>query len=154
MSRGVCSGIERPRLLSGGISVDERGTVRHVNGFDFQGVKRFYLVENHRPGQVRAWHGHRREAKYVTVLTGAALVAAVAIDDWERPSLDMPAERFVLSADAPAVLFIPPGHANGSMSLTADARLLYFSTATLEESRADDVRFPARTWDPWEVLER
>lgn len=145
---------QRPLLLPGGVSVDERGAVRHVNAFDFAGVKRFYLIENHRPGLVRAWHGHRREAKYVTVVTGAALVAAVAIDDWERPALDAPVERFVLSAQAPAVLYLPPGHANGSMSLTADTRLLYFSTATLEESRADDLRFPARTWDPWEVAER
>ena len=145
---------QRPRLLAGGLNVDDRGTVRHVNAFDFDGVKRFYIVENHQAGLVRAWHGHRREAKYVTVLTGAALVAAVAIDDWEHPALDMPVERFVLSASNPTVLFIPPGHANGFMSLTADARLAFFSTATLEESRADDVRFSARTWNPWGVEER
>jgi dTDP-4-dehydrorhamnose 3,5-epimerase len=141
-------------LLTGGINVDDRGTIRHVNGFEFDGVKRFYVVENHRAGLVRAWHGHRREAKCVTVLTGAALVAAVAIDDWKQPALDAPVERFVLSSSAPAVLFIPPGYANGFMSLTPDARLVFFSTATLDESRADDVRFPARTWDPWGVEER
>jgi dTDP-4-dehydrorhamnose 3,5-epimerase len=117
-------------------------------------VKRFYVVENLRAGLVRAWHGHRREAKYVTVLTGAAVVAAVHVDDWECPSRDAAVERFVLSASAPGVVFIPPGHANGFMSLTADARLVFFSTATLEESRSDDVRFPARTWDPWGVEER
>ena len=143
-----------PRLIQGGTSVDDRGSVRHVNGFEFDGVKRFYMVENHRAGLVRAWHGHRREAKYVTALTGAALVAAVRIDDWERPSLDAPVERFVLSATNPAVLFVPAGYANGFMSLTKDARLVFFSTATLEESRHDDVRFPARTWDPWGVEER
>jgi dTDP-4-dehydrorhamnose 3,5-epimerase len=87
-------------------------------------------------------------------MTGAALVAVVAIDDWEHPALDAPVERFVLSASTPAVLVIPPGHANGFMSLTADARLVFFSTATLDESRGDDVRFPARTWDPWGVEER
>lgn len=145
---------ERPRLLTGGVSVDDRGAVRHVNTFDFAGVKRFYVVDNHRSGLVRAWHGHRREAKYVTVVAGAALVATVAIEDWERPALGAPVERFVLSANTPAVLYVPPGHANGFMSLTADARLVFFSTATLDESRADDVRFPSRTWNPWEVEER
>lgn len=142
------------RLLTGAVNVDDRGAVRHVNGFTFDGVRRFYVVENHRAGLVRAWHGHRREAKYVTVLTGAALVAAVPIDDWAKPRLDAPVERFVLSAASPSVLFIPPGHANGFMSLTGDARLAFFSTATLEESRADDIRFPARTWNPWDVEER
>lgn len=148
------SGERRPRLLAGGVNVDDRGAVRHVNAFDFEGVKRFYVVENHQTGLVRAWHGHRREAKYVTVLGGAAIVAAVEIDDWETPSLDAPVERFVLSASNPAVLFIPPGYANGFMSLTPDARLVFFSTATLDESRADDVRFPARLWNPWGVEER
>jgi dTDP-4-dehydrorhamnose 3,5-epimerase len=144
----------RPRLLRGEVHVDDRGTVRHVNAFDFEGVKRFYVVENHRVGLVRAWHGHRREAKYVTVVTGAALLAVVAIDDWECPSLDAPVERFVLSASSPAVLFVPAGYANGFMSLTGDARLVFFSTTTLDESRDDDVRFPARTWDPWGIEER
>ena len=34
------------------------------------------------------------------------------------------------------------------------ARLLWFSTATLAESAADDYRFPARYWDCWKVEER
>jgi dTDP-4-dehydrorhamnose 3,5-epimerase len=40
------------------------------------------------------------------------------------------------------------------MSLTPDAKLVFFSTATLEESRNDDYRFPARYWDVWQVDER
>ena len=65
-----------PLLLEGGLAVDDRGSVAFVNAFDFEGVKRFYVVANHRQGFVRAWHAHRREAKYVTVVTGAAVVAA------------------------------------------------------------------------------
>ncbi len=76
------------------------------------------------------------------------------MDDWETPARDAPVDRFVLSATNPSVLFIPPGYANGFMSLTADARLVFFSTASLEESRADDVRFDARTWNPWKIEER
>ena len=33
-----------PRLYSGGISVDDRGSLSFVNDFDFAGIKRFYLV--------------------------------------------------------------------------------------------------------------
>lgn len=143
-----------PTLIVGGANTDDRGTVTFVNGFEFAGVQRFYLVANHRSGLVRAWHAHRREAKYVTVVRGAAVVAAVRVDDWEHPSPDLVPVRYVLSADQPSVLFIPPGHANGFMSLTDGAKLLFFSTATLEESRADDVRFDARLWDPWGVVER
>jgi dTDP-4-dehydrorhamnose 3,5-epimerase len=142
------------RLIPGDVAVDDRGSVRFVNDFDFAGVKRFYAVNNHRQGFVRAWHAHRREAKYVTVLTGAALVGAVAVDDWDAPSHDLSVYRTVLSAGKPRVLYIPPGHANGFMSLSPDAQLLFFSTATLEESLGDDVRYPARYWDIWTVDER
>jgi hypothetical protein len=31
---------------------------------------------------------------------------------------------------------------------------MFFSTSTLEESLRDDIRFPARYWDPWQVEER
>jgi dTDP-4-dehydrorhamnose 3,5-epimerase-like enzyme len=142
------------RLLVGDLAVDERGEVGFVNDFDFSGVKRFYTVRNHHRGFVRAWHGHRQEAKYVTVVAGAALVAAVQVDDWQRPSKSLEVVRYVLSAARPRVLFIPPGHANGFMSLTDDARVMFFSTATLAESQGDDIRFDARYWDVWTIEER
>lgn len=143
-----------PQLLEGGLSVDDRGEVGFVNDFDFAAVKRFYLVTNHRTGFVRAWHAHRRESKYVMVVRGAALVGAVEIDNWETPSSETKVWRYVLSARKPAVLFIPAGYANGFMSLTDDTKLIFFSTAALAESRDDDVRYDARHWDIWTVVER
>ena len=158
-----------PILIEGSIAIDDRGPVSFVNSFDFAGapmmppVRRFYLVSNHQPGQVRAWHAHKKEAKYVTAISGTALVCAARVEeqDWNRtddhqdPKLRVnQPQRFVLSASKPAVLFIPPGYANGWMSLTADAKLMFFSTATLDESSADDYRFPARYWNPWKVEER
>ena len=143
-----------PRLVQGGLAVDDRGEVGFVNDFDFAGVRRFYMVSNHRAGFVRAWHAHRREAKYVLVAQGAAIVGAVPIDNWEKPSTDVKVSRFVLTAKKPAVLYIPPGYANGFMSLTEYAKLLFFSTSSLEESRDDDVRYDARYWDIWCVEER
>jgi dTDP-4-dehydrorhamnose 3,5-epimerase len=143
-----------PILLEGGLGVDDRGQVAFVNGFGFEGVKRFYMVSNHRQGFIRAWHGHKREAKYVSVVQGSALVCAVKVDDWDHPSVDSPIHRHVLSAQKPSVLFIPAGFANGFMSLTEDAKLMFFSTSTVEESRNDDIRFESRHWDPWQVVER
>ncbi|MCM3878421.1 MAG: dTDP-4-dehydrorhamnose 3,5-epimerase family protein [Thermoanaerobaculia bacterium] len=146
--------MEGPVLIPGGLAADDRGHLAFVNGFDFAGVRRFYLVENHRRGFVRAWHAHRHEAKHVLAVSGSALVCAVEIDDWDRPSKSLPVSRFVLSSRSPAVLSIPAGYANGFMSLTDGARLLFFSTASLEQSRGDDVRYDARYWNPWEVVER
>jgi dTDP-4-dehydrorhamnose 3,5-epimerase-like enzyme len=143
-----------PRLIGGGSATDDRGTLRFVNEIDLSAVRRFYVVSNHRAGMVRAWHGHQREGKYVTVLQGAAVVAAVHVADWTKPDPKARVHRFVLSANSPSVLFIPPGYANGAMSLTADALIQYFSTATLDESKGDDIRFDARFWNPWQVEER
>ena len=145
---------QQPTLIPGGLAVDDRGSLGFVNDFDFAGVRRFYTVTNHSAGFVRAWHAHRREAKYVTVVNGAAIVAAVEIDDWDEPSKDLTVHRYVLSAERPSVLYIPAGYANGFMSLTADAKLAFFSTSTLDESRGDDIRYDARYWDPWYVEER
>jgi dTDP-4-dehydrorhamnose 3,5-epimerase-like enzyme len=145
---------ETPFLSEGGLGVDDRGEVAFANDFHFDGVKRFYLVSNHRSGFVRAWHAHRREAKYVMAVQGAAIVAAVLIDDWEHPSKEAHVHRYVLSSNKPAVLYIPAGYANGFMSLTSDAKLMFFSTSSMEETRGDDIRYDAHYWDAWQVIER
>lgn len=146
--------MDEPRLIEGGLSVDDRGSVAFVNSFAFDGVKRFYVVANHRAGFVRAWHGHKLERKYVMVVAGSAIVGAVRIDNWEHPSKDLPVHRYVLSAEKPAILYIPPGYANGFMTLTADTKLIFFSTASVEESRNDDIRYDAHYWDAWKIVER
>ena len=146
--------MSEPRLIKGGLAVDDRGQVSFINDFDFDGVKRFYAVENHRRGFIRAWHAHRKESKYVMVVKGAALIGAVAIDDWDNPSKDATVHRHVLSAASPSVLFVPAGYANGFMSLAENTKILFFSTRTLEESLGDDIRYDARYWNPWTVEER
>jgi dTDP-4-dehydrorhamnose 3,5-epimerase len=145
---------DNPILTRGQCAVDDRGTVSFVNDFKFTDVKRFYTVSNHRAGFVRAWHGHKHEAKYCTAVKGNLVVCCIQIDDWDKPSANLPIQRFVLSEHTPAVLHVPPGYVNGFMSLTEAAKIMFFSTSTLEESMKDDIRFPSRQWDPWRVEER
>jgi dTDP-4-dehydrorhamnose 3,5-epimerase-like enzyme len=145
---------KEPRVIEGGLAVDDRGQVSFVNDFDFIDVKRFYMVSNHKAGFVRAWHAHKKEAKYVLVVKGAAIVGAVAIDNWDKPSKKAEVKRFVLSEKKPCVLYIPAGYANGFMSLTEDAQLIFFSTSNIEESLGDDIRYDARHWDIWTAEER
>jgi dTDP-4-dehydrorhamnose 3,5-epimerase-like enzyme len=136
--------------LEGGLSVDDRGSVSFVNSFDFKKVKRFYVVENHAKGFVRAWHGHRHEEKYVFVVQGAALVGCLPLDYKEGDVI----ERHVLSAAKPQILHIPKGYANGFKTLTDDTKVIFYSTATLAESLKDDERFPAYQWNIWNVEAR
>ncbi len=136
-----------PHLLTGGTVVDERGSVRFVNDFNFEKIKRFYQVENYHRGYIRAWHGHKKENKYVYVARGSALIGSVNLDTQEI-------QKFVLSDKEPRILWIPENHANGFMTLTDDAILIFFSSNTLEESKADDIRFPHDKWDIWDIENR
>lgn len=131
------------KLLTGGIAVDDRGQLRFVNDFNFEGVKRFYQVENHRQGFIRAWHGHKKEGKYVYVAAGTALVGVVNMDTKE-------VSKFVLSAKAPKILYIPPNHYNGFKTLEENTTLMFFSTTTLQESLNDDIRVNYDAWNIWD----
>jgi dTDP-4-dehydrorhamnose 3,5-epimerase-like enzyme len=149
--------MQEPVMFDGGVFPDDRGLVKCVNSCVFPNVKRFYLVENWEPGFIRAWHGHKIEAKYVTVVSGSAIIAAVKVSDWENPKQDnkeFRVHRHVLSAERPQILYIPAGYANGSMTLLPGTKIMYFSTTTWEESRGDDYRFPYQHWNPWEIEKR
>lgn len=132
------------KLFEGKIIPDDRGTVRFINDFTFEGVKRFYQVENHRSGFIRAWHGHKFEGKYVYVVTGAALIGVVGLDDEK-----VIPEKFVLSEEVPKILWIPPNNANGIMTLREKTKIIFYSTSTLDESKGDDVRFEYDKWNIW-----
>tara|TARA_Y100000310_G_scaffold338470_1_gene428202 strand:+ start:1764 stop:2180 length:417 start_codon:yes stop_codon:yes gene_type:complete len=131
------------RRIQGDSFIDDRGAIRFVNDFDFSDIKRFYQVENHKKGFIRAWHAHDREGKYVYVAKGTALVGAVNTETEE-------VNKFVLSSQKPSVLFIPPGYANGFKNLEEGTIILFFSTSTIEESKGDDTRYD---WDKWNIWE-
>lgn len=131
------------KILQGGVSVDDRGSLRFINDFNFEGVKRFYQVQNHRQGFIRAWHGHKKEGKYVYVVKGSALIGAVHMDTED-------VQKFVLTSDQPKILFIPPNHYNGFKSLEDGTIIQFFSTATLSETLDDDIRHPHDKWNIWD----
>ncbi len=149
-------GMRDLRLIQGGIAVDDRGCLNFANDFNFYGVKRFYQVQNFSTSTIRAFHGHLKEAKYVYVAKGSAIVAAVELDDVKSPSKNKKVNRFILSDKKPQVLFIPPKYANGFRPLEEDTRILFFSTSSLEESKGDDYRFPVDYWgkEVWEIENR
>ena len=140
------------KLIKGGIAIDDRGSLRFVNDFDFNNVKRFYQVENHRRGFIRAWHGHEKEGKYVWVASGTALIGAIPLAAEKEDLSKM--TKHVLSDKSPAILWIPPGFYNGFMNLEEKTNILFFSTSTLDESKGDDIRQPFDTWNIWQEFFR
>jgi dTDP-4-dehydrorhamnose 3,5-epimerase len=127
------------------VFVDDRGSIRFVNDFNFQDVKRFYQVENHERGFIRAWHGHKKEGKYVYVVKGSAWVAAINMDT------DSVIQKIVLSDKSPKILYIPPGHFNGFQSLEEGTIIQFFSTVSIEESQGDDYRLP---YDKFRIFDK
>jgi dTDP-4-dehydrorhamnose 3,5-epimerase-like enzyme len=132
----------KEKIISGGLAVDDRGSVRFINEFDFKGVKRFYHVENHKRGFIRAWHGHIKEGKYVYVVDGSALIGVVNMKTKE-------VSKYILSNKSPKILWIPPGYFNGFKSLEENTKIMFFSTSSLEESLGDDIRKDFDEWDIW-----
>lgn len=147
---------EKPTITEGGLAIDDRGQLVFANDFDFKKVKRFYLAENFTLDTIRAFHGHLKEEKWVLVVSGSAIVAAVEMDDVKNPNKKNEVNRFILSEKTPRILHIPAGYANGFRALEPGTKIMFFSSSALEESKGDDYRFPANYWgdDIWRVEDR
>ena len=78
--------LNKPQLIEGGLAIDDRGHLIFANNFSFNHIKRFYMVENFSTDTIRAFHGHMKEAKYVFVVSGSAILAAVHLDNIKKPS--------------------------------------------------------------------
>ena len=76
------------------------------------------------------------------------------IDNWEKPSKNLPVEKFIVTEKNPKIVHVPAGYANGFKTLVQDTKLIFFSTSTLEESKNDDFRYDSRYWNPWDIEER
>lgn len=136
------------KLINGNYAVDDRGYVSFVNDFKFDDVKRFYIVENHQPQFVRAWHGHLHEKKYVQVLNGSAKFGVVDLDTKEI------IYQGVLSHRKPQILSIPEGCANGFMTLEPNTKIIFYSNKELSESLNDDIRYHFAEWNIWNIEPR
>lgn len=143
-------------LIDGGLSVDDRGCVRFVNDFSFSKVKRFYQVDNFSVNTIRAFHGHKKEAKYVYVSSGSALIIVAKLPGIKVKKLKDAYKKFILSSKKPQILHIPPKHINGFKALEKDTTLMFFSTTTLKESLSDDFRYPYDIFgrDIWKTQNR
>jgi dTDP-4-dehydrorhamnose 3,5-epimerase-like enzyme len=142
--------LNEPSILSGGISVDDRGMVSFHNSLDLTEWRRFYFVSNHEVGFVRAWHGHKIERKIAVPVSGTFLLACVRIKNWEAPDTAEQPQLYTLSSNSPRALYIPAGFANGFKSLTQHSTIMFLSSSTLEQSHSDDFRYPWNYWNPWE----
>ena len=146
----------KPESRSLDVFGDDRGVFAPVvsiskpKGDDHKTViKRVYYVYNYGKNIIRGFHYHRKEWKYFTIVSGSAKFVAV------NPKNPDELYSFTSSARKPNLITIPPGYANGWVSLEDNTILLCASSATLDASLKDDKRYDPFTWgDVWTVKGR
>lgn len=136
-------------IFNGNLFEDDRGRLTFFNDFPMDSIKRMYQIHHESINVIRAWQGHKIENKFFYVLEGEFLIAKVAIDDFNAPSIDLIPEITKLSSQSPQILHVPNGYANGFKALTPNSRLLIFSDLDLQESKNDDYRFTSDLWFDW-----
>lgn len=137
------------KIIEGGISVDYRGQISHVNDLNMSEVERFYVIHQNDTSIIRAWHAHQHEKKWFYVIKGSFKMAFVKIDNWENPSPDLKPEIFHLSDKESKVLYIPEGYANGIKAEEPDSILMVFSNKILSEAVNDSWRYDSKMWVEW-----
>ncbi|MBU1084657.1 MAG: dTDP-4-dehydrorhamnose 3,5-epimerase family protein [Candidatus Omnitrophota bacterium] len=144
----------RPELVELEFYSDERGyLVPMSNSLSPEmnsAVKRTYIVGNFGKGVIRGMHFHKKETKIFYIAHGAAKFVGINPDSPEDDR-----HVFVLSDKKPGMVIIPPGYANGWMSLADDTILVALSTSSFEESAKDDKRYDPYQWgDIWSLKAR
>jgi dTDP-4-dehydrorhamnose 3,5-epimerase-like enzyme len=143
----------------------EKNLLSNFAGVDLHDVKRVYFIQNSQKDVVRGFHYHKAETKYFVLLQGMAKFITAKLADCDVDYLqslkDSNAEgeydldTRVLSHRQQQMLIVPPGYANGWMSLTDDCSLLALSSSTFEMSKNDDRRIPPDIFgNVWKVKAR
>ena len=140
------------KVLEGGLFVDGRGELRHMNDFDMQGAHRYYVITQRSAEVIRGWHGHRYEGKWFQCLLGGFNMAFVKVDDWEDPSPGLRPELFTLTDGKSEMIVLPPGYANCIRATEPDSILLVFSGKRLPEAESDSWRWPPEMWNGDKIL--
>lgn len=141
------------KIIEGEIFRDERGRISSLNAFRFQGVERFYFIHHPDTSVIRGWHGHQHEKKWFYCVKGAFTVGLVEIDDWDRPSENLKAEKYHLTETDSKIICVPEGYANIIKASIPDSVLLVFSGKTLPEAYSDSWRYDKKLWIEWDSNE-
>lgn len=136
----------KPKIIDGGKFSDHRGSISYVNDFSFADIERFYIISNSLENPVRAWQGHKLDAKNFYCLSGSFNIHFIKIDKWKNPSKDLTIETVFVSESDSKIVHIPAGYANAIESLEENSKLISFSTLPLTNLSDDDVRYPSDYW--------
>lgn len=137
------------KIIDGEIFRDQRGQISSLNAFRFPGVERFYFIHHPDTAIIRGWHGHQHEKKWFYCVKGAFTIGLVEIDDWENPSPDLKAQKYLLTEEESRIICVPEGYANCIKASIPGSILLVFSGKTLPEAYSDSWRYDNKLWITW-----
>jgi hypothetical protein len=129
-----------PKIIVGGVNFDQRGALYYNNDFDASAIKRMYVIENSSTDFVRAWQGHKVEQRWFTALQGSFEIKLIAIDNWDKPSIDLQINTIILFSNSMNILQIPKGFISSIQALEKSSKLLVMSDYSFGEIN-DEYRF-------------
>lgn len=124
-------------------NADERGALMELLRSDdpiFSAFGQAYVTYNY-PDVIRAWHYHRRQDDYWTVVRG--MVKAVLFDDRERSATRGEVNEFFLGEQNRILIRIPAGVIHGYKTIGKETSLLLnFPTRVYNHQAPDEYRLP------------
>lgn len=127
-------------MLHGKRHEDKRGIITFNNEFEASRIKRIYTIENHSVDFVRGWQGHKIEQRWFACMKGKFEICVIKIDDFEKPSKDLEAQKYILDNNTLAYLHVPSGCITAIRSLETESKLLVLADYALGEIQ-DEYRF-------------
>jgi dTDP-4-dehydrorhamnose 3,5-epimerase-like enzyme len=104
-------------------------------------IKRIYVIENKNEDIVRAWQGHKIEQRWFSVIEGKFRIQLIEVDNWDKPSKNLPKIEFILKSENLDVLHVPPGFISCIQSLDKKSKLIAFTDYKLGEIN-DEFKYP------------
>ena len=129
-----------PHIIFGGNHIDHRGELKFNNSFNMAQVKRFYSISLNKK-HIRRWQGHKIEQRWFTAISGRFNIQLISVDNWVKPSINLPKIDFELSSKTLDVLHIPSNYLTSIEALDDNSILLLMSDYGLNEIN-DEHRFP------------
>ena len=145
---------ERIEIIEGEIFSDHRGEIYSLNNFEFEDVKRAYIIHHPDKSVIRGWHAHKHERKWFYCIKGEWTLGLIKIDDWDSPSPSLIPNIINLTDKDSKLICVPAGYANCLKAKNDDAIIQVFSDVPLPEAYGDSWRYDSSLWIDWSEFQR
>tara|TARA_B110000240_G_C13417490_1_gene417947 strand:+ start:684 stop:1097 length:414 start_codon:yes stop_codon:yes gene_type:complete len=131
-----------PHIIFGGNHLDHRVELKFHNSFNMAQVKRFYSIRlNKKP--IKRLQGYKIEQGWFTAISGRFNIQLISVNNWIKPSINLPKIVFELLSKSLNVLNIPGGYLT-SIEATSDNSILLVMSDYWLNDIDDEYRLPEK----------